>query len=67
MVAILFNGAEPFERTVNTTSTEDPMWTLVKICPVVSEETFKDYIILYMYVAQWQGQIALRGQKSDCN
>ena len=42
MVTILFTGAEPFEQTVNTSSTEGPMWNLVKIGQVVSEKmTFK--------------------------
>ena len=36
------------------------MWNLVKIGPAVSEQkTFKDYKILYMYLAQGQGQITL--------
>ena len=51
MVVILFNGAEPFEQTINTSLTEDPMWNLMKIGQMVSEMTFKDYIILYMYIA----------------
>ena len=47
MVAILFNGVEPFEQ-INILFTEGPMWNLVKISQAVSEEkTFKDYIILY--------------------
>ena len=34
------------------------MWNLVKIDQAVSEKkTFKDYDILYMYVAQEQGQL----------
>ena len=53
MVAILFNGLEPFEQTVNISSTEGPMWNLVKIGQVVSEKTaFKDYTILFIYIAQ---------------
>ena len=40
---------------------------LVKIAQVVSEKTFKNYTILYMYIAQGQGQITLRGQKFDYN
>ena len=36
-----------------TPSTEGPMWNLVKIGQAVSEKkTFKDYEILYMYIAQ---------------
>ena len=31
MAAILFNSAKPFEQIVKTTSTEGPMWNLVKI------------------------------------
>ena len=38
MEAILFNGAEPFEQTDNTPSTEGPLWNLVKIGQAVSEK-----------------------------
>ena len=62
MRAILFIGAEPFEEIVSTPSTEGPMWNLVKIAQAVWEKKFKNYTILYMYVAQGQGQIAQRGQ-----
>ena len=31
MVAILFNGADPFEQIVNILSTIGPMWTLHNI------------------------------------
>ena len=31
MAAILFNDAEPFEQSLNITSTEGPMWNLEKI------------------------------------
>ena len=52
MAAILFNGAEPFVQIVNTLSTEGPMWNLVKIAQTVSEKkTYKNYIILYMYLS----------------
>ena len=57
MVAILFNGVEPFEQIVQTPSAEGPMWNLVKIGHAVSEKKFKGYIILYMYIAQRQGKI----------
>ena len=30
---------------------------LVKIGQVVSEKTFKEYRILYLDIAQWQGEI----------
>ena len=47
---------EPFEQIGNTLLTEGPMWNLVKIAQMVSEkQTFKNYTILYMYIAQWQG------------
>ena len=59
MVAILFNDAEWFEQIDNTPLTEGPMLYLVKICPAVLEKIFKDYKILYMYIAQGQGQISL--------
>ena len=35
MVAILFDGVEPFELTGNTLLTEGPMWNLVKIAQVI--------------------------------
>ena len=57
MAAILFSGAEPFDQIVNTPSKEGPMWNLVKIGQAVSEKTFKDYAILYLYIAQGQGHI----------
>ena len=40
MVAILFNGAEPFEQIANTPLTECPVWNQVKIYHAVSEKTF---------------------------
>ena len=52
MVAILFNDVEPFEQIDNTPSTENPMQNLGKIGHAVSEKTFKDYKILYIYIAQ---------------
>ena len=60
MAAILFIGAEPFEQIDNTSSTEGPVWNLVKIGQAVSEKkTFKDYVILCTYIAQIQGQITM--------
>ena len=35
MVAILFDGAEPFEQIGNTLLTEDPKWNLVEIARAV--------------------------------
>ena len=56
--AILFNDAESFEQMDNMPSTEGPNCYLVKIGQSVSgKKTFKDYEILYMYIAQGQGQI----------
>ena len=61
MAAILFNGAEPFEEIGNTLSAKGPLWNLVKIAQAISEKkTFKNYTILYMCIAQRQGQITLR-------
>ena len=54
---ILFNDVEPFEQIVHTLSTEGPMWNLVKTVQAVSEKTFKNYTILYMYIVQGQEQI----------
>ena len=38
MVAILFNGVEPFEQIVNIPLTEGSTWNLVKISQVVTEK-----------------------------
>ena len=44
------------------------MWNKVKTAQAVLEKkTFKNYTILYMYIAQGQGQITLRGQNVDFN
>ena len=61
--AFLFSGTiwtnwqYPFDRR--------PMWILVKIAQAVSEKTFKNYTILDIYIAQWQGQITLKGKNFD--
>ena len=57
MMELLFD-AEQFGQIDNISSTESPMWNLVKIGQAVSEKMFKDYNILYMYTAQGQGQIS---------
>ena len=57
MAAILFNVAELFEQIVNIPSTEGPMWNLVKTGKAVSEKVFKDFMVLYLYIAQGEGQI----------
>ena len=63
MAAILFNGSEPFEQIVNILSTEGRMSNLVKIGPAVSEKkTSKDYMILYLYIAQGQMQTTPEGK-----
>ena len=57
---ILFNDAELFKQIDNTPLAENPMRNLrnlVKIGQAVSEKTFKDHKILYMYTAQVQRQI----------
>ena len=47
--------------------TEGPLEPLVKSGQVVSEKkTFKDYTILYMYIAQGQKQITSRGYNFNC-
>ena len=57
MVAVLFNGVEPFERIGNNLLTVGLMWNLVKIAQAVSEKTiFKNYTILFMYIAQGKGR-----------
>ena len=58
ITAILFNGVKPFDQTVNILSTEGHMWNLMKNVQEVSEKkTFKNFTILYMYIAQEEGQI----------
>ena len=53
MAAILFTHAGRFKQIDNTPSTEGPIWYLVKIGQAVFEKKkFKDYEILYMYIAQ---------------
>ena len=60
MAAILFNDAEPFEQSSKLPLTEGPTWNLVKIGQVVSEKMFKDFMVLYLYIAQGHGQITPR-------
>ena len=67
MAAILSNGAELFEQIGNALSTEGPMWNLVKSAQTISEKTFKNCTILYMHIAQGQGQITPRRQTFDYN
>ena len=68
IAAVLLNYAETFEQIVNTLMTEGPMWYVVKIAQTVSaKKTLKHYTILYMYIAQWQGQITLWGQNFNYN
>ena len=68
MAAILFNGAEPFKQSVNIPSIEGLMWILVKIGQVVLEKkTLKDFMVLYLCIAQGQGQIIPKGQNFDPN
>ena len=52
MATILFNDPEPFEKRINIHSTEGPMWNLVKIGQLVLEKTFKDSMVLYLYITQ---------------
>ena len=63
MLCILFNDPESFEQSVKIPLTEGPMWNLVKTSQVVLEKkTFKDFMVLYLYKAQGQGQITLGGK-----
>ena len=48
IAAILFSGAESYEKSVNTPSSEGPMRNLVKVDEIVSETIFKDLMISYM-------------------
>ena len=58
MVAILFDGTEPFEQTVNILLKVGTMCNLVKIGQAASGKMmFKDFMILYMFITHGQGQI----------
>ena len=62
MAAILFNGAEPFEQIVNTPLKRRSYVKCGENLSIVSDKkTFKNYTILYMYIALGQGQINPRG------
>ena len=53
MTATLFNSAKPFEQIVSTSSTEDPMWNLVKIGKRFQRRRhLKMYTIFYKYKVQ---------------
>ena len=82
MAAILFNDSEPFEQIDNMLSTEGSKCNLNKTGQGVTEKKkFKDYEILYLYIAQGQGRITdfihlfspgaradnPAGQNFDCN
>ena len=57
-----------FEQTGKPFLTGGLMRNLVKIAQaVLKKKTFKNYTILYMYIAQGQGQITPRGQNLDYN
>ena len=64
MAAILFNGAEhPLDRRPVVKSGEN----YFRIYSASLEKTLKDSMILYMYIAQGQGQVTSRGQNFDFN
>ena len=66
IAAILFNGTDSFEQIGNTLLTEGPMWNLLKTAQAFSEKkSFKNYTILYMYIALEQGQITPREKNFD--
>ena len=51
-------AVEPFNQIVNILSTEGPMLNLMKNIQEVSEKkTFKEFMVLYLYIPQGQGQI----------
>ena len=54
MAAILFNGVEPYEQSVKTLLTESPIWYKCIWWKLLKQlQKFKNYTILYMYIAQW--------------
>ena len=58
---MFFHDAEPFEQIDNLPSTEGPKCNLMKVIgqTVSEKKTFKDYEILYMYIAQGKWPITL--------
>ena len=58
MAAILFNDAEPFEQSVNKAPCEI-WWKIGQV--VLEKKTFTDFKVLYLYIAQGQGQISPPG------
>ena len=63
MAAILFNCAKQFQEIVNIRSTEGSVLNLMKISQTITEKkAFKNNTILYMYIAQGQGQSTPRWQ-----
>ena len=68
-MAILYNDGT-IEQIIKISSTENRRAhvKLVETGQVVSEKkTLKDYRILYLDIAQWQGQIIHGEQNFDCN
>ena len=60
---ILFTDAEHFEQSVNIPSTEGPHVKSRETGQMVLEKkTFKKFMVLYLYMAQGQGQITPRGK-----
>ena len=51
--------AELFEKkkVTNTLSTEDSMRNLVNFAQGVTEKQYKNYTVLYIYIAQGQGRV----------
>ena len=65
---ILFSCAESFEQIGNTLSTESPCEIWLKLLKQFQRRRrLKQFTILYTYIAQWQGQMTLKGQKFDYN
>ena len=68
MVTILFSGAEPVDQSINILRQKTPCEYQLKTGQAISEKkTFKDYLILYIYIAQGQGKITLSGHNFDYN
>ena len=58
MAGILFNGAEPFDQIVRIFFNRRPYVKSNENCSRgFREEGFKDFTILYMYIAKGQRQI----------
>ena len=67
MAANLFSCAESFEQIGNTLSTEAHVKSGENCSNSFRKEHIKKLQNLYMYIAQWKGQLSFKGQMFDYN